>query len=304
MKKILTDNWRYRFVEFWVEYWDLQKFFASPRALPRNLVLIRHGESIGNVAVERMYKHQDDSLFREWQLLNRHSKTWELTPKGREQARACGIWMRDNGLHKFDHGYVSKYDRAMQTAALLGMAGEIDVKWHRPKVILRERDRGMADIITVADLETDFAHVKRGEEQEKYLYRFPNGESLADVELRLRAFNNTLEREAANQDVAVCFHGEGMDVAQVYYEGISLEEYADRKRSKNPHDKIHNCQIIHYTREVEGSQELTPFFNRVRSVCPWNMELSSNIWRPIKSHLLDHQELIDLVPERTFEAAS
>ena len=108
-------NWRYRFVEFWIRYWDLQKFFAPPRALPKNLVFVRHGESVGNVAVA-LSLNGDHSMLDGWYKEGRHSRTWELTEKGREQAKRCGIWLKENGMSNFQHCYVSKYDRAIETA--------------------------------------------------------------------------------------------------------------------------------------------------------------------------------------------
>jgi hypothetical protein len=45
--------------------------------MPANLVLVRHGESEGNIATA-LSKKGDNSMFTE-AFLNRHSSTWRLT---------------------------------------------------------------------------------------------------------------------------------------------------------------------------------------------------------------------------------
>ena len=61
---------------------------SSLRTLPLDLVLVRHGESEGNVAQE-WSKLGDDSLWTE-EFRQRHSSRYRLTLKGREQVRGGG----------------------------------------------------------------------------------------------------------------------------------------------------------------------------------------------------------------------
>jgi broad specificity phosphatase PhoE len=59
--------------------------------MPRDLLVVRHGESEGNVA-QAAVKRGDDSLMR--QLDTVHTELWRLSPLGRRQARAAGEWVR------------------------------------------------------------------------------------------------------------------------------------------------------------------------------------------------------------------
>ena len=52
-----------------------------------DLVLVRHGESEGNVAFNRS-KAGDHSLY-SGEFLRRHSSQWRLTDVGREQAKSA-----------------------------------------------------------------------------------------------------------------------------------------------------------------------------------------------------------------------
>ena len=76
------------------------------------LVFIRHGESMGNV------DHTEYSRTPDWRV--------ELTPKGREQARMVGAWLRENAP-PFDAFYCSQYVRTKETAAEMGLP---NASWH------------------------------------------------------------------------------------------------------------------------------------------------------------------------------
>ena len=68
-----------------------------------DLVLIRHGESEGNVARKRSLGG-DHSLF-SGEFKHRHSARWRLTDRGREQAIAAGEWLQRENLVEFDRYY-------------------------------------------------------------------------------------------------------------------------------------------------------------------------------------------------------
>ncbi len=109
--------------------------------LPLDLVLVRHGQSEGNIANTRS-RAGDHSAFTP-EFLNRHSTRLRLTDRGRTQAKAAGEWLRANGLTQFDRHYVSEYARAVETAALLDLP---NARWYMD-FQLRERDHGRMDII-------------------------------------------------------------------------------------------------------------------------------------------------------------
>src|SRR6476469_2760454 len=102
--------------------------------MPIDLVLVRHGESEGNV-IFRKAAAGDHSHVNE-AFLNRHSSRWRLTDLGVRQAHAAGRWLRQNVAEAVDRYYVSEYLRAMETAGHLGFH---PARWHS-EFFLRERD--------------------------------------------------------------------------------------------------------------------------------------------------------------------
>src|SRR3990172_1260288 len=110
-------------------------------SMPRNLVLVRHAESEGNKAIQ-CSENGDHGLFTE-EFRKRHSSSFRLTNKGREQAKIAGAWIRGNIALEWDGYYVSPSLRALETAVLLQLpfAG-----WEH-RFCLRERDWGDLDIV-------------------------------------------------------------------------------------------------------------------------------------------------------------
>jgi broad specificity phosphatase PhoE len=139
------------------------------------LVLLRHGESEGNVAYDLSIKG-DHSLYA-GDFLERHSSLWRLTEKGEDQAKIAGEWLRDNNLSRFDCLYTSEYVRAMETSGLLGLK---DVKW-RSDLMLRERDWGEWDLCSQQERRENFGNYERRRRRESLFWAPPGGESLAQV---------------------------------------------------------------------------------------------------------------------------
>ena len=165
-------------------------------------VLVRHGESEGNVAFNRSVAG-DHSLY-SGAFIERHSSLWRLTDRGREQAIATGAWMRSNIDVDFDGFYTSEYLRAMETAALLALP---EAQW-RPEVMLRERDWGEYDLASQHERREAFAQYEARRRRESLFWAPPGGESLAQVVQRVDSillFTN--RRFGGRRTIAVC-HGE------------------------------------------------------------------------------------------------
>jgi len=85
-------------------------------------------------------KKNDDFLIKEWR--EKHSSQWRLTDKGRKQAQAAGVWLKENFskdmCFKFDSYYTSEYVRAVESAALLGLENaDWNVDFHLRYVTMR-----------------------------------------------------------------------------------------------------------------------------------------------------------------------
>ena len=191
------------------------------RESPIHLVLVRHGQSEGNVAAEAA---QRDDL--EHIDVPARDADVSLSATGREQAAAVGRWLA--GLDEDERPEVvwtSPYRRARETAEIaLEVAGiEID---QRVDERLRDRDMGVTDKLTAAGIRATFPEeAERRDWLGKFYYRPPGGESWADVALRVRTLLTDLANTEKHQRVLVsghdvvlllfCYVAEGLDEQQV-----------------------------------------------------------------------------------------
>lgn len=170
------------------------------RRLPKRIVLVRHGESTGNLD-ESEYTRTPDSQI-------------PLTQNGHVQATQTGAMLRD----LFDANddpeykcffYISPYRRSKQTA--LGIAQAFEkrhISGVREEPQLREQDFG-----NFQDLKQKKAEKRERQYFGRFFYRFPNGESGADVFDRITIFEDHMVRDIDagrfNKDtnMILCTHG-------------------------------------------------------------------------------------------------
>ncbi len=145
-----------------------------------DIVLVRHGESLGNVAREAAEAEGADRIPLEW----RDADT-PLSDLGRAQAAAAatavaGLEPRPTEL------WASPYRRAADTAAALGRTLDVEPLIDER---LRDRELGVLDGFTTHGVRRQFAsETERRRTLGKLYYRPPGGESWSDVALRARSF--------------------------------------------------------------------------------------------------------------------
>lgn len=257
---------------------------------PKDLVLVRHGQSEGNVAVARSREgdHRDYTA----EFVNRHSGHFRLTTRGQEQARVTGEWLKANGLGAFDHYYVSEYARAVETAARLDLP---NAQWYVDFQI-RERDHGLADVVRSDELHTRFAEHHRLRATQLFYTPWPDGESMAQVCDRLRGnIVTTLHRECADKRVIIVSHGDVMRAFRVIFERMLAIHYHAIDIENPKHFKIGNGQVIHYTRvNPEDAADVRPYFGWVRSVNPPDPSYGGHGWQSIGRQSFSNQALLAL----------
>ncbi|KPA81107.1 putative mitochondrial glycerolphosphate mutase [Leptomonas pyrrhocoris] len=145
--------------------------------LPRRLLLVRHGESEANVNRE-VYSTTPD-----WKI--------PLTQLGREQAFDCGRRLRKIIQDEQLYIYYSPYARTRQTLDEIRRSfDESQIQGEREDERLREQEMG--NFQPMADMDRTWAtRNKFG----RLYYRFPFGESGADVGDRVSGFFDSLSRE-------------------------------------------------------------------------------------------------------------
>lgn len=259
--------------------------------MPIDLVLVRHGESEGNLA-NKLSRGGDHSTFTE-EFKRRHNSQLRLTDRGRDQAQAAGKWITGNIGTTFDRFYVSEYARALETAALLNLPEAI---WYR-EFYLRERDWGQLDIMSHEERLQRFAEEMARRERDQFYWAPAGGESMANVCLRLERVLDTLHRECQDKKVIVVCHGGIILSIRVRLERMPQRRFYRLDQSREVYDVIHNCQIIHYTRRDPVSGKLTKYVNWVRSVCPWDLSLSSNEWQHIERKKYTNGDLLSELEE-------
>lgn len=218
-----------------------------------NFIVIRHGESIGNVA-KRLSEQGDHSLIEK--LRGTHTAHWPLTKKGVEQAKSAGLFLdhllKDQSM-SFNKMYVSAYARAMETAANLETSPSewiVDAR-------LSERDWGELDRMTEEERQEKFSYELKMRNVEPFFWAPPNGESFKDLIIRIRDFVDSIIRADVENALVVC-HGEVMKAFRIIFLQLTPEEYAKMEFSTESHDRIHNCQVDWYTRKLERTDTTEP----------------------------------------------
>lgn len=151
---------------------------AKERRRPCKLVLLRHGESAGNVNVE-IYETVPDSEI-------------QLTEKGVQQAQICGHKLQEIVGDRDLFVYVSPFARAKRTWEEIAKAfPSSQVVHYREDPFLREQEFTGR---TIQDKECEI-HKKERKKFSSFYYRVGSGESGADVYSRVTLFLDTIYRD-------------------------------------------------------------------------------------------------------------
>lgn len=256
--------------------------------LPIDLIVIRHGESEGNVAT-KAGKKGDSSLFTP-EFRNRHSREFRLTDHGIKQAQVAGDWLRQNVGFPIDRFLVSDYVRAKETACELGIEG---ATWS-VEYQLRERDMALMDNLPPGERERLYANEVRQHELDSFL-SIPagGGESVAALCLRLKAdIIAHIARDYSSMHVAMVCHGHVMRALQLELLQLGHDDFIHLDGSDDPKDKIHNCQIMWYTRRDPGNGRIQgPQLYAWRSVSPWDPQQTDTGWVKIERKRLTNDAL-------------
>ena len=161
--------------------------------VPR-IILIRHGESLGNV---------DESAYvttADWRI--------PLTEEGRKQARLAGQKLRNIFSQDAEEKvffYASPYRRTQETL-------ELAASQLVPHQILGVREEPRISEQQFGNFQ-NVAEVQRAKNERKsfgrFFYRFPNGEAGLDVYSRVTSFISTVFRDCAQ------FRADGVDLSKV-----------------------------------------------------------------------------------------
>ncbi|KAG8659141.1 hypothetical protein MANES_02G018900v8 [Manihot esculenta] len=195
-----------------------------PPPRPRRIILVRHGESEGNVD-ESTYTRIADPKIR-------------LTEKGKVQAQECGKRIRqmigkDGATDWKVYFYVSPYRRTLETLQNLAQSFErTRIAGMREEPRLREQDFG-----NFQDREKMRVEKALRKLYGRFFYRFPNGESAADVYDRITGFRETLKADidigrfqppgerSPNINIVIVSHGLALRVFLMRWYKWTVKQY-------------------------------------------------------------------------------
>lgn len=257
--------------------------------MPADLILVRHGESEGNVA-RRFSENGDNDIFSE-QFCDRHSSRLRLTDLGQKQAESAERWIKQNVGEYYDRYLVSGYLRAIETGVRLKLP---EARWYQ-NFYLRERDMGLFDIISEDEKKNKYPEVYRQYALDPFYWTPPNGESVAQLCLRIDRVLATLHRECSGKKVLIVCHGMVMWAFMILIERLTPQQFMERSSSRDPADRIRNCQIIQYTRRNPVNGILADRCYWARSICPWSLSDSRLDWRKIERPQFNNEDLMKIV---------
>jgi broad specificity phosphatase PhoE len=215
------------------------------------LVVIRHGESLGNAAAAQAYA--DDAEVIE---VGARDADVELSPTGVEQAQALARGLKPMLAEDVPTiVWSSPYVRAQQTAQVsLGGAGvELPVLLDER---LRDRELGVLDLLTWKGVVNRFPlEAERRQWLGKFYHRPPGGESWADVVLRVRSFLTDLAAVPDGTRAVIFCHDALVLTFRYVCEGLSEKEILDIG-SQTP---VKNVSITHLDRVADGRWQLRVF---------------------------------------------
>ncbi|EGG14091.1 phosphoglycerate/bisphosphoglycerate mutase [Cavenderia fasciculata] len=211
---------------------------------PTRLVIIRHGQSEQNAALDVLDSHT--SSIRDADI--------KLTEVGKWQSRETGKHLAKTD--QFDLCFVSPYIRAIQTAEEIISQLPYKIKMYKDNW-LREKEFGRGHGLAENQFKQQFPEEYEIRKRDgKYWYRLEGGENYPDVELRCHCFLEKLSRDYAGRSVLLVTH-------QVPYKMfMGLFHHLDEQGILGL-EEVYNCGMQEYlvdtSKSVDGRMKLKHF---------------------------------------------
>ena len=210
---------------------------------PRSLLVVRHGESAGNVARDLAEAQQAERI----ELTGRDVDV-PLSDLGRSQAEALGHHLA--ALPPDEQPtvlWVSPYARAQQTAEIALRTAGLDL----PVVVderLREREFGVLDGLTRRGITALWPEeAARRASLGKFYHRPPGGESWTDTLLRVRASLADLGRSGPDDRVLLVAHQVVVLLVRYVVEGLTEQQVM----AVDAEGDVANCAVTTFARDPE-----------------------------------------------------
>jgi broad specificity phosphatase PhoE len=216
------------------------------------LILVRHGESQGNVAATDAQQAGVEVV-----TVPARDADVTLSATGQDQALTLGRALGGIPAERVPDAVVSSpYVRARQTAEIAVEAAGWRVAV-RTDERLRDRELGILDMLTWRGVEQRLPEeAERRRWLGKFYYRPPGGESWADVVLRLRSVLSELNSQGTGRRVMLVCHDAVILLVRYVLEGMSEQEVLDLAAGT----PVLNASVTRYVRpEGQGLWTLESF---------------------------------------------
>ena len=218
---------------------------------PTALWLVRHGESLGNLADAQAHEQGAGRL-----ELDVRDPDVPLSPTGQQQADALGEWLTGFPADQLPTTVLSSpFTRAADTAqrAVAGSGLDLTIRYDER---LRERDFGAFDGMTREGIREAYPdEARRRDLLGKFYYRPPGGESWADVALRVRSLLATEALRHDGERLMCVSHQAVIMVFRYVLEELSEQELLDIDRQ----DAVANTAVTRYQLSEDGRFELVAY---------------------------------------------
>jgi broad specificity phosphatase PhoE len=233
---------------------------------PEQLIIVRHGQSAGNVARDAAHEAAMDRI----ELTVRDADV-PLSGLGQKQAAALGHWFAGQAEGARPQVLLSSpYRRALQTAETFRTSGgapsDVPICFDER---LREKEFGILDGLTtpgVANIFPEQAEFRRllG----KFYHRPPGGESWCDVILRLRSVLDTISLHYAGKRVMIFTHQVVVLCMRYILETLDEPRILEIDRQGD----VANCAITDYRFDAAAGHDGLLVLKRYNVTAPMEKE--------------------------------
>ena len=195
---------------------------------PKNLVIVRHGQSTLNVAQDLLEDNLGELLEEQ---KNVRDADITLTKEGVIQAKKTGEFLSKE--EKFDICFSSPYMRTMQTAENIISKFDYDLRIFKDNR-LREKEFGRLHGYKTEEIREKYPEEFADRERDgKYWYRLPRGENYPDVEARIHSFLDKLSRDYGGKNVLVVTHQVCYKMFRALFEHLGEKEVLELEETPN-----------------------------------------------------------------------
>ncbi|MCK4729998.1 MAG: histidine phosphatase family protein [Candidatus Aenigmarchaeota archaeon] len=210
---------------------------------PSSLVVIRHGQSEQNVALDLLEDNLEELLEQQKRIRDADA---QLTPIGLWQAQQTGLHLAH--YEAFDICFSSPYRRTLQTSEEVISNLGYDLRIFKENR-LREKEFGRLHGFKTDEIKDLYPEEFEDRKRDgKYWYRLPRGENYPDVEDRVHSFLDKLARDYGGKNVLVVTHQVPYKIFRALFEHLDEESVLALEDTPN-------CGIQEYRIDTSKAEE-------------------------------------------------